>query len=62
MKAQQFIVSEQRIEKADGTIKCSALQTKKDEHKDNRKYSSFYDIFRIGTGLDQLSFCVAIPL
>ena len=63
MKAQQFLVSEQRIEKADGTINCSALQTKKNANtKVMENIPIFHNIFRTGTGLAQLSFCVAIPL
>ncbi len=43
MTAQQFRVSQQKIEKVDGTINYSALKTKEDERKDNGKYSSFHD-------------------
>ena len=44
MTAQQFIITEHRIEKVDGTINCSALE-EEDKRKDNTKYSSFHDIF-----------------
>jgi len=51
MTAQQFVISEQRIEKVDGTTNDSALKIKEGERKNNGKYSSFSRYFSYWNGL-----------